>query len=732
MLPGDQLTKPVNYKSNWIYLLLLLIIVWVAYWPISFHIFSLKNDALNYFLPTRRLVSESYHSGIFPLWTPYLNLGYPLHGDMQSGVWNPVVQLFSLFGPYNLYTLQLETLLYVYLSGVGMFYLLKYFKVHPYANLLASVAFMLCGFNSDSAQFLNWITGASCLPFLFLFYYRLLKEDKIKWALATAITLFVCLTSAYPADFILSAYMMAALFIWNYFRLWKIRKKILPEKQLIISHLVLVFTFLLLASPAILSYMQSLPLTERGEGASYEQVMSNSLHPFLLSSYATPLGIWKMPGIHNTDPLERNSFIGMISFVFLIVSFLIKTKDPLLRFSKWAVAISLLFSFGEIAGLRTVSYYILPFMNTFRHPANAKLFTTFFSCILVAFAFDSFISENINSRKIKTSIIIASCVLMITWICSLFTPFIVFSPQHSPAINATAGVIQKIKNGLDNSSFADLVLINTIIQLPFLYFVWKFTTKKIRLRPLLSLGIVNCILFTMLFQPFTVVKTQKASAVQKIIDENSVESYPIPDIKNSLNVISKGNENNFADIGCRALYNKKIGRSDYRITPSNLLSQNKFWFNEKFKELIMKYPLLYRADILTDTSNYQDALNDSIDHWAFLNNLPDIRKFENDGNLAITITKFYPNDIEGTITSSKNGFLVLLQNYYPRWKLYVDNKREDIIISNISFMGFNIPAGVHQFSFRYEADDIKLAFLISLLALLTILILFLFKPSKLF
>jgi uncharacterized membrane protein YfhO len=180
------------------------------------------------------------------------------------------------------------------------------------------------------------------------------------------------------------------------------------------------------------------------------------------------------------------------------------------------------------------------------------------------------------------------------------------------------------------------------------------------------------------------------------------------------------------------LYNKKIGRSDYRITPSNLLSQNKFWFNEKFRELIMKYPLLYRADILTDTSNYQDALNDSIDHWAFLNNLPDIRKFENDGNLAITITKFYPNDIEGTITSSKNGFLVLLQNYYPRWKLYVDNKREDIIISNISFMGFNIPAGVHQFSFRYEADDIKLAFLISLLALLTILILFLFKPSKLF
>lgn len=732
MLSGNQFTTPVNYKSSWYYLLLLLIIIWVAYWPISFHIFSLKNDALNYFLPVRRLVSESYHHGLLPLWTPYLNLGYPLHGDMQSGVWNPVVQLFSLFGPYNLYTLQLETLLYVYLSGVGMFFLLKYFKVHPYANLLASVAFMLCGFNSDSAQFLNWITGASCLPFLFLFYYRLLKENKIKWALATSITLFFCFTSAYPADFILSAYLMVALFIWNYFQLRKTQKKLLPEKSSIISHLVLVITFLLLSSPAIISYMQSLPLTERGSGANFEQVMSNSLHPFLLNSYTTPLGVWKMPGIHNTDPLERNSFIGIISFIFLIISFLTKAKDPFLKFSKWAVAISLLFSFGEIAGLRTVTYYLLPFMNTFRHPANAKLYTTFFSCLLAATAFDGFISGKLKSRKINTAIIIVCSMLLITWLCSLFTPFNIFSLRHSSANNTSSGLIQKIKTDLDTMSFADLVLFNTVIQLPFLYLAWKFTTKKIRTKPLLLLGITNCILFTMLFQPFTVVKTQKASEVQKIINENSVAGYPIPDIKNSLIIISKDNEKNFADIGCRALYNKKIGRSNYRITPSNLLIQNKFWFNEKFRKLIMNYPLIYRADVIMDTSNYQKALDDSIDRWAFLNNPYDIIKFEKIGNLVISISKFFPNDIEGDITCSKNGFFVLLQNYYPRWKLYIDNKKENLEIADISFMGFRVPEGTHHFSLHYEAKDIKLAFLISLLTLSIMMIFFLTKPSRLF
>lgn len=126
MQPENQLNKSSHYRNSLYYLLLLLVLVWIAYWPISFYIYSLKNDALNYFLPVRKLVSESYHHGILPLWTPYLNLGYPIHGDMQSGVWNPVVQLFSLFGSYHLYTLQLETILYVYASGAGMFYLLKY------------------------------------------------------------------------------------------------------------------------------------------------------------------------------------------------------------------------------------------------------------------------------------------------------------------------------------------------------------------------------------------------------------------------------------------------------------------------------------------------------------------------------------------------------------------------------------------------------------------------------
>src|SRR5205823_2603446 len=144
-------------------------------------------------------ISEAIDHGIFPLWSPYFNLGYPLHGDMQSGVWNPVVQLFSLFGPYTLKTLQYETLLYIYLSGVGMFFLLDHFIADRKIILLGSVSFMLCGFNSDSAQFLNWISTASFLPFVFLFYHRTLKEASWKQALFCSFFLYMLFVTSYPA-----------------------------------------------------------------------------------------------------------------------------------------------------------------------------------------------------------------------------------------------------------------------------------------------------------------------------------------------------------------------------------------------------------------------------------------------------------------------------------------------------------------------------------------------------
>src|SRR4051812_20415090 len=99
--------KKLN-EGNYPFYFLLFFIGIVAYWPLSLQVFSLKNDAITYFLPFRFQISESIRNGFFPFWSPYIYTGLPLHADIQSGAWNPVVLLISLFTRYNMSVLEFE------------------------------------------------------------------------------------------------------------------------------------------------------------------------------------------------------------------------------------------------------------------------------------------------------------------------------------------------------------------------------------------------------------------------------------------------------------------------------------------------------------------------------------------------------------------------------------------------------------------------------------------------
>ena len=65
-LPSTLQESKVHYKNY----LLLLVIGLLAYWPLTLGIFSVKNDAIHYFLPYRFNISEAFRNGEFPFWSP--------------------------------------------------------------------------------------------------------------------------------------------------------------------------------------------------------------------------------------------------------------------------------------------------------------------------------------------------------------------------------------------------------------------------------------------------------------------------------------------------------------------------------------------------------------------------------------------------------------------------------------------------------------------------------------
>jgi hypothetical protein len=708
-------TRSINsFPTTALSLFILLVCCLISYWPVTFHVFSLKNDALNYFLPVRYQISEAISNGYWPFWSPYFNLGYPLHGDMQSGVWNPFVQLLSLFGPYNLKTLQCETLLYVYLSGVGMFFLVEHFCKDRRIAVLIGGSFMLCGFNSDSSEFLNWICGASFLPFIFLFYYRMLLERSWKMALSCGLFLYLLFVTAYPADFILTGYLLLFVLIWHFFSKTNRGKKNIQSQLLL--HLLLSVCFLLLSLPAIISYAEFLPLTERGAGASYSDVMSNSFHPGLLLSYVTPLPTWKAY-FADTDRLLRNSYFGLLPLTAFLIAFFIKFNQPVVRFCKWAFIVSLLFSFGEIGGLRVLAFYLLPLMNAFRHPANARLFTIFFACLSAAFTFQQLWNNTVQT-KVKKRV---GYFLLVTFGALLiwsFNDLTVFSSRFGKTV-------PELKSLMDTLSFSDFLLINVIIQIPFLIAICFWLFKKMHWKWMVLIGLTNSSIHTFLYQPLPVVKKDSVDYIQSILNTVQKKGYVIPDINATLLDNSQNGMDYFEEIGVSNMYNKKIGRVDYRITPSNLLSQNQFWSNRKIRNILFQYPLFYKADTIFSASDSSKIT--AVNKRILLRQTDNNAAYSNNTACTTLVTKFTPLNWQMEIVCAQDGFYCLFQNYYPRWKLWIDGKKQNIEKCNISFIGFALPAGKHSVTLQYKTSDLLIAFFISVATLLVMLSLLLIK-----
>ena len=104
--------------------LLLLIVLFVCYLPLSTFYFGMKNDAFSDNFPNKFFLSEAIHSGMLPLWNPYMNFGFPVYADPGFAFWNPITWVFALIG-YSAYTLTVEVLFYIYIAGISMFALCR-------------------------------------------------------------------------------------------------------------------------------------------------------------------------------------------------------------------------------------------------------------------------------------------------------------------------------------------------------------------------------------------------------------------------------------------------------------------------------------------------------------------------------------------------------------------------------------------------------------------------------
>jgi hypothetical protein len=122
-------------------------------------------DSKNHFYAMFRFLGDALHDGEIPLWNPYHFGGHPAIADPQSLIFTPSMVLFALIAPNApMQLFDAAVLAHLFAGGVCVLGLLRRWRWHPAAAVLAAIIFTLGGAASSRLQHTGMIISYSFFP----------------------------------------------------------------------------------------------------------------------------------------------------------------------------------------------------------------------------------------------------------------------------------------------------------------------------------------------------------------------------------------------------------------------------------------------------------------------------------------------------------------------------------------------------------------------------------------
>ena len=688
-----QISKKFSLKT----ILLFIIVLIIAFLPVSTFLFFIKNDAFNNYFPPKFFMSESIHAGYLPLWNPYINFGIPQYGDMNSGYWSPITWLIASTVGYNAYTFTIEVLFYILLGGIGMYILSGEWRLDKRVRLIAGIAFMCCGYNIGHLQHFNWLSGAAFLPWCFWSYLRLLQSPSLKRYITAALLFYMLIASAHPGIIIGAVYFFIAVLLFYFLKndhaaSFKTRIKHIGK-----TNAIFILLLLIVSCGVITGYLDIIPHFVRGEKISLDDSLS---HPANIQSWISslfPFATVKNDSFYNTDISMRNSYFSVTLLLFLLLAIPNK-KNSWQKFLFTVGIIFTLLSAGSV--FKTFAYHFIPFMGYVRLNGEFRIFPILCFIAIAAIELNRFIQQQKKFEGHIKWIYYAIEIIVIATIS--FGMYKAFAGKesilyHLQKLNKVNGFALKLKTLIDSLSFYDTLWIQGIIQLIILWAI-KWCLKFSNWNLLQKIVIADMIIACLLNIPFTGVGKASVAQVQAVLNK-SPKGIPVPPLQSLLQNDSLSIEEENL-LGNWSMYNKQIGTRRKMAYPISLKNMNAYF--EKSAEdpdaVFTGKPFVFTADTA-------------------------IRN--------ITVKAFSPNTILLNLRVDTTSTLVLKQNFYPHWYYTTTGTEKKAVDSfGINFMSAPIQRPGGGIILSFEPSRVKYAMLFSLLAFILYCILLLLLKTK--
>jgi membrane protein YfhO len=346
-------------------------------------------DVSTFHYPLKKLVTEAYARGEWPLWNPYIQMGQPLLANPNCMAVYPGQLLFQFLSFETAF--ELHFVIHCMLAGMGAFCLARILGLSLQAALLSAIIYNFSGLTLSAVNLFNILPVVAFLPWLTTALLWLVSRPSVARGCFTALLLgsfFLLLEPLSTLATALFVFVLVGAFVC---RSGRVNSSWL---RLLRMTLLVLLAAISIAAIQIVPTLELVQLSGRKGGLGLSEATFWSLHPVQLFQAVSPriLGEyfrlaapvpWPARFFDQREPYLLSCYVGEMT-LFLAAWGAWQSKwHWRTRALLVAMAISMLLAFGQNTPLYSVVFEWIPIFRYGRFPVKF-LFATNLCLALLA------------------------------------------------------------------------------------------------------------------------------------------------------------------------------------------------------------------------------------------------------------------------------------------------------------------------------------------------------------
>ena len=726
-------------KKDCIAIFILIVIFSALFYPILFEgkTFFFR-DLVHFGYPFKHYIWKSWQEGVLPFWNPQISGGVPFLSLYLPGIFYPpnLVFLWNDFGTaFNLFYL-----LHHIVLTLSVYRLTRFWGLSPEASMGSTVAVLLGGYFLSLSSVYNHFQATVWFPLLLLSFNRLILNKRFSDFFVTVLCFTFMFLAGSPETCIFAAGIIGVYGVF-----------IVPREP---SGTSIFFRATLFSGAVILSLalsaIQLVPTgalmkeSTRSKGMSFEESSRMSLSPSGLSALILPenhFGFMQAKKVHRQYFLQ-SYFMGLFPLSLLLAGLFSGMKTRAFCFWSTLFLMGIFFSMGRYNPVYAMFYDEVPFLSLFRFPEKFFFLSAFSLVFLVGMGLDALgsINRGENIRSVPSLLAVLSLLVFLIWVA-------VIEPDRDWITGVLTLMVLAVLLFLASSVKKGVAMFK-VFAVAFL--VMELWVRNVSLLPMVDRSFYEK-------SPGLIGKLEKhlyrVYAGKLLIDGDLPTANQFPARKNlmashiAMKDLLRPNLGtifglSYADgltgleLKTGWLWTELFIKSPPEKRIRMLQRSNvRYWIKDNHEsgngaQDIEQFPSALPRAYLVNAgqtgrsphllNTYYDSAFDPLNEVLLNEKINWMRKEGFEGR--VESIEYGPNRVSVVTDQNSKGMLVLLDTFFPGWRVEVDGSPDRILRANYFYRGVRLDAGRHVVEFSYIPEGFRTGLRISFLALVILLV----------